>query len=66
MIVRRLRRTRGRRLEPLLECRDYAIIFAGMFGDEAARELGYRTLGLPPRAGFEIGLGVEAAAAGAS
>jgi hypothetical protein len=34
----------------------YPEIFACMYGDSAAEELGYRPLGLPPRAGFEVAL----------
>ena len=32
----------------------YPAVFAALYGDEAARELGYAPLGLPPRAGFEV------------
>ena len=30
--------------------------FAALYGDEAAEQLGYQRLGLPPRAGFELAL----------
>jgi hypothetical protein len=32
----------------------YPAVFAALYGDAAAEELGYRPLGLPPRAGFEV------------
>ena len=32
----------------------YPIVFAALYGDQAAQELGYAALGLPPRAGFEV------------
>ena len=34
----------------------YPLAFASMYGDAAADQLGYRALGLPPRAGFEVAL----------
>jgi hypothetical protein len=34
----------------------YPTTFAALYGDAAAAELGYRPLGLPPRAGFEVAL----------
>jgi hypothetical protein len=34
----------------------YPQIFACLYGDEAAEQLGYRPLGLPARAGFEVAL----------
>jgi hypothetical protein len=34
----------------------YPEIFACMYGDAAAEQLGYQPLGLPPRAGFEVAL----------
>jgi hypothetical protein len=34
----------------------YPEIFACLYGDAAAEELGYLALGLPPRAGFEVAL----------
>jgi hypothetical protein len=34
----------------------YPVIFAALYGDDAARELGYQPLGLPPRAGFDVAL----------
>ena len=34
--------------------RTYPLAFASMYGDAAADQLGYRPLGLPPRAGFEV------------
>jgi hypothetical protein len=39
-----------------LDSAPYPEIFAAMYGDAAATELGYRPLGLPPRAGFEYAL----------
>lgn len=32
----------------------YPQVFAALYGDEAAQELGYQPLGLPPRAGFGV------------
>jgi hypothetical protein len=34
----------------------YPQVFAALYGDEAAEQLGYQALGLPPRAGFELAL----------
>jgi hypothetical protein len=34
----------------------YPVIFACLYGDAAAEQLGYHPLGLPPRAGFEVAL----------
>jgi hypothetical protein len=34
----------------------YPTVFVCMYGDEAAESVGYPRLGLPPRAGFEVGL----------
>jgi hypothetical protein len=34
----------------------YPTAFACLYGDEAAEQLGYRPLGLPPRAGFAVAL----------
>jgi hypothetical protein len=34
----------------------YPTVFAAMYGDEAAEQLGYPPLGLPARAGFEVAL----------
>jgi hypothetical protein len=34
----------------------YPTVFAAMYGDAAAEQLGYRPLGLPARAGFEVAL----------
>jgi hypothetical protein len=34
----------------------YPEIFACLYGDAAAEQLGYRPLGLPPRAGFEVAM----------
>jgi hypothetical protein len=34
----------------------YPATFAALYGDAAATELGYNTLGLPPRAGFELAI----------
>jgi hypothetical protein len=33
---------------------DHATLIAALFGDAAARELGYRPLGLSPRAGVAL------------
>jgi len=35
---------------------DQETVFAAMYGDMAAEQLGYPPLGLPPRAGFEVAL----------
>jgi hypothetical protein len=35
---------------------DYPAAFAFLYGDDAAVELGYRPLGVPPRAGFAVAL----------
>ena len=34
----------------------YPQVFAALYGDEAAAQLGYTPLGLPPRAGFDLAL----------
>jgi hypothetical protein len=47
-------------LAPLLDARDNPTIVAAMYGDEVARKVGHRPLGVPERAGF--GLGLEDAA----
>jgi hypothetical protein len=39
-----------------LDSAPYPEIFAALYGDDAATQLGYRALGLPPRAGFEYAL----------
>jgi hypothetical protein len=41
-------------LQPYLDSRSYPVCFAAMFGDEAAIQLGYPPIGLPPWAGFEV------------
>ena len=52
-------------LEPHLEAGGFAQVFPLLYGDEAAAQAGLPTRGLPPRAGFELGLTqVLAAAAG--
>lgn len=43
-------------LAPLLQSRDYPIAIAGLFGDRAARALGYPPMGLSDRAGFALAL----------
>ncbi len=53
----------GDRLAPLRETRDFPVVFAALYGDEAAREVGHDPLGLPPLAGFELGI-AEVLAAG--
>ena len=50
-----LRRTRDV-IRSLGDDPPYPATFAAMYGDAAAEELGYKPLGLPPRAGFEVGL----------
>jgi hypothetical protein len=39
-----------------LDCEDQPTLVAALFGDRAARELGYPPLGLPPRAGIALAL----------
>ncbi|MFN3266583.1 MAG: hypothetical protein ACK41E_07060 [Deinococcales bacterium] len=41
-------------LEPLLECQHYPTNFAALYGDEAAKSVGYPALGLSARAGFGV------------
>lgn len=43
-------------LTPLLEASDRPTVFAALFGDAAARQLGYRPLGLSDRAGLALAL----------
>lgn len=43
-------------LEPLLHSTHQPTIIAALYGDDAARELGYPALGLSRSAGFELGL----------
>jgi hypothetical protein len=43
-------------LVPLLEASDRPTVIAGLFGDAAARDLGYPPQGLTARAGFAVGL----------
>ena len=46
----------GAVVEPYLETPGLPVQFACFFGDDAAVEVGYKALGLPPRAGFAIAL----------
>jgi hypothetical protein len=43
-------------IEPHLESTSFPIVFAALYGDEAARAAGYDPLGLGVRAGFEVAL----------
>ena len=43
-------------LQPHLNSTDFAINFACLFGDAAARECGYEPMGLSARAGFALAL----------
>lgn len=43
-------------IEALGEDPPYPVVFAALYGDDAAEQLGYCPLGLPPRAGFEVAL----------
>lgn len=43
-------------LEPFLDSTDYALQFALLFGDEAARAVGYAPQGVSPYAGFDVAL----------
>lgn len=49
-------------IRPLLACDDYPTCFTALFGDRAARAVGYPPLGLSDRAG--LGVALEAAASG--
>ena len=42
----------GEVLAPYLESEDQGVLMAALFGDGAARELGYRPLGVSARAGL--------------
>ena len=47
----------GRRaLDRYLEASDTPTVFGALFGDRAAAELGYAPVGLPPHAGFAVGV----------
>jgi hypothetical protein len=46
----------GKIITALGEDPPYPRVFAALYGDSAARELGYEPLGLPDRAGFEVAL----------
>ena len=50
-----LARARGI-IAPHLDTATYPEAFACLYGDAAAEQLGYRPLGLPPRAGFAVAL----------
>lgn len=43
-------------LGPYLRSKDHPVIIAALFGDQAATQLGYRPLGLSPRAGLALAL----------
>ncbi len=43
-------------LAPYLDSDDWAVSIAALYGDEAARSLGYPPLGLSPKAGLEVAL----------
>lgn len=43
-------------LRPYLESTDFSLQFACLFGDEAARNVGYMPQGLAKQAGFELAL----------
>ncbi len=43
-------------LDRYLEASDTPTVFGALFGDRAAAELGYPPLGLPPNAGFSVGV----------
>jgi hypothetical protein len=43
-------------IAPHLDATDYPLVFACLFGDEAASTLGYAPMGLSPRAGFALAL----------
>jgi len=43
-------------IEPYLDQEEYPLAFAAMYGDSAAKLLGYEPLGLSDRAGFEVAL----------
>ncbi|PON12879.1 hypothetical protein C2W62_37280 [Candidatus Entotheonella serta] len=41
-------------IEPLLDTKDFPTLFGVLYGDEAARSVGYEPLGLSERAGFAV------------
>lgn len=43
-------------IDPYLEADDMAIVVASLFGDGAARSLGFKPLGLSRNAGLELAL----------
>ena len=43
-------------VRPYLDLDEVGVFVAALFGDAAARELGYEPLGLPPRAGLALAL----------
>lgn len=53
-------------LEPLRDSREIPVILPALFGDAAARELGYTPLGISPRAGLALALAEERESEGLS
>ena len=43
-------------IEPRLDTTAFPVAFACLYGDEAAKEVGYEALGLPPFAGYAVAL----------
>jgi len=43
-------------IQPYLDTTDYPTLFACLYGDEAAKSVGYPPLGLSERAGFALAL----------
>ena len=52
-------------LSPYRDSRHFPEIFSCLYGDRPAESLGYESLGLPTRAGFEVGLAEALARGGA-
>ncbi len=43
-------------IRPFLQSADFPVCFAALYGDDAARQVGYKGLGLPASAGFQVAL----------
>ena len=43
-------------IRPYLDSQHFPTVFSCLYGDEAAREVGYKPLGLSPRAGYAVAL----------
>ncbi len=51
-------------IEPLLASTEFPVQFASMYGDAPAASVGYPTLGLPERAGFDLAIRTASAEVG--